>query len=44
MRTIIFRVLGGLAGGIVVLLVVGWIAFVPSAKEPGYEFAKAWGK
>jgi len=26
-----------------VILVAGWIAFVPSAKEAGYEFVTAWG-
>ena len=28
----------------VVLLVAGWLAFVPRAKEPGYVFVAAWGE
>ena len=27
----------------IVLLVGGWLAFVTSAKEPGYRFVSAWG-
>ena len=26
------------------LVAVGWVAFVPSAQEPGYEFVTAWGE
>ncbi len=36
--------LGWLIGVLAILLVVGWFAFVPSAKEPGYEFVAAWGE
>ncbi len=37
------RIVGGLVGAVAVLLAAGWLAFVPSAKEPGYEFVAAWG-
>jgi outer membrane protein assembly factor BamB len=39
MRRIVLATLGGLA----VVLFAGWIAFVPFAQEPGYEFVLAWG-
>ena len=35
----ILRILGGAVGVLAVLLVAGWLAFVPRPKEPGYEFA-----
>lgn len=38
-----YRSLVVLIVGIVILLAAGWLAFVPSAQEPGYEFVKAWG-
>ena len=34
----------GILAAFAVLAGVGWLAFVPSAKEPGYEFVKAWGE
>jgi len=41
-RTIV-KILGGIVAAVAVLGVAGWLAFVPSAQEPGYEFVKAWG-
>jgi DNA-binding beta-propeller fold protein YncE len=43
-RQTALKIAGGVVAGITVLLVVGWVAFVPSAKEPGYAFVKAWGE
>ena len=43
MARIILKAAGVLVAGIVVLLAVGWLAFVPSAKEDGYAFVAAWG-
>lgn len=40
---VVLRITAGIAIGMAVLALAGWIAFVPSAKEPGYEFVKAWG-
>ncbi len=42
-RRTVFRIVGGLVGAVAVLLVAGWLAFIPSPKEPGYEFVAAWG-
>lgn len=42
-RTIL-RSLAGLTLSILVLFVIGWLVFVPSAKEAGYEFVLAWGE
>ena len=42
-RQTALKIVGGVVAGITVLLLVCWIAFVPSAKEPGYDFVKAWG-
>ncbi len=42
-RTVL-KILGGIVLGVIVLAAAGWIAFVPSAKEPPYEFVKAWGE
>ncbi len=44
MRNTILRIAGIIIAGLAVLFVVGWLAFAPSAKGPGYEFAMAWGK
>lgn len=41
-RTVL-KILGGIVIGVIVLAAAGWVAFVPSAKEPGYEFVSAWG-
>jgi len=41
-RTVL-KILGGIVIVVTVLAAAGWIAFVPSAKKPGYEFVKAWG-
>ncbi len=43
MRGKFIRISGGILLTLAVLLVVGWIAFVPSPKGPGYEFVSAWG-
>ena len=43
-RRTVYRVI---VGGVILLLailVAGWLAFVPWAKEPGYAFVKAWGE
>ena len=34
----------GILAALAVLAGLGWLAFVPSAKEPAYEFVKAWGE
>ncbi|MFQ5535793.1 MAG: 6-bladed beta-propeller, partial [Sphingomonadales bacterium] len=39
----LWRIFGGLTVGIILLIGAGWIVFVPSPKEPPYEFVKAWG-
>ena len=40
----VLKILGGVGAGLAILVLAGWIAFVPSAKEPGYEFVHAWGE
>lgn len=40
----VLKVVGGVAAGLVGLLVVAWLAWVPSATEPGYVFVTAWGE
>lgn len=42
-RTVL-RILSGIVIGVTVMAAAGCIAFVPSAKDPGYEFVKAWGE
>ena len=42
-RRFVLRLAGVLALFVVAVLVGGWLAFVPGAKEPGYEFVTAWG-
>ena len=42
-RRAILRIAGGVAAALLVLVVAGWLAFVPSAEEPPYAFVKAWG-
>ena len=44
LRKNIIRGLVGLAVAIAAVLAVGWLAFVPLAKEPGYAFQFAWGE
>ncbi|HED13056.1 MAG TPA: 6-bladed beta-propeller, partial [Gammaproteobacteria bacterium] len=39
----ILKIVGGFIISLVVLAIVGWIAFVPSPQGPGYQFAMAWG-
>ncbi len=43
-RQTALKIAGGVVAGMVVLFFAGWIAFVPSAQEPGYAFVKAWGE
>jgi len=43
MRRKLLKITGGFMISLVVLAIVGWIAFVPSPQGPGYEFAMAWG-
>ncbi len=43
MRKFIVRIAAGTLALLLLLLFVGWIAFVPSAKEPPYAFVAAWG-
>ena len=43
-RRTILRIAGGAGAVLVALAVAGWLAFVPFAKEPGYEFVRAWGE
>jgi len=42
-RKTILKMLAAVVAGLVLLVLAGWVTFVPSAKEPGYEFVKAWG-
>ncbi len=42
-RRFVLRLAGVLALFVVAVLVGGWLAFVPGAKERGYEFVAAWG-
>ena len=42
-RKTILRIVYGLVAAFVLLVVLGWIAFIPSAKEPGYAFVHMWG-
>ena len=44
MRRWLKRIAGGITVVAAIVFVGGWIAFVPSAKEPGYEFVAAWGE
>lgn len=39
----ILKVIGGILIAMVLLVVTGWIAFVPRAQQPPYEFVNAWG-
>jgi DNA-binding beta-propeller fold protein YncE len=43
MRRKLLKVVGGVLLFLAVSLAGGWLAFVPSAVEPGYEFVMAWG-
>lgn len=42
-RRRVLKVAGCIVAGLIALALIGWVAFVPSAKEPSYEFAGAWG-
>ncbi len=42
-RKMVLRIAGGLALFLAVVVVAGWLAFVPWAREPGYVFVTAWG-
>ena len=37
------NIVAGIAGSLVVVLVIAWLVWVPFAKEPGYVFVAAWG-
>lgn len=39
----LWRATGAVFAVAAVLLIVAWLAFVPSAREPRYEFVKSWG-
>ncbi len=43
MLNAVAKVLGFLVAGLAVLALAGYFAFVPSARERGYEFVSAWG-
>ena len=43
-RKITLWTTGGLVLFVALVLFGGWLAFVPSAKEPGYEFVAVWGE
>ena len=43
MKRLAIRLLAGISIFLVLAVAVGWLAFVPGAKEPGYEFVIAWG-
>lgn len=43
MGKFILKVLGMVASLAAAVLFAGWLAFVPSASEPGYRFAATWG-
>ena len=42
-RNKLFKTALGIVGVVIVLAGVGWLAFVPFAKEPGYVFVTSWG-
>lgn len=44
MTQTVFRWSAGVLLGLALLLAVGWVVFVPQAREPGYEFVTAWGE
>ncbi len=41
---VLYRILAGLAGLVVLLAVTVWLLWMPSAREPGYAFVTAWGE
>ncbi len=43
MPRLLVKIIGWAAATLALLLVAAWLAFVPSAREPGYEFVAAWG-
>ncbi len=42
-RNKILKAVGVLTVSIGGLLIIGWLAWVPSAREPGYDFVAVWG-
>ena len=42
-RAKLVKWLGGVILGVALVVAAGWLAFVPSAREPGYAFVMAWG-
>ena len=43
MRRLFIKIAAGTLAAILLILLAGWIAFVPSAQEPPYAFVAAWG-
>ncbi|MFQ6021987.1 MAG: NHL repeat-containing protein [Acidiferrobacterales bacterium] len=43
MRKTVLKVLLGIAACVLGFIVVVWLIWIPSAKEPGYVFVSAWG-
>lgn len=43
MRKHLVRIAGWSLAGLAVLIAAAWLAFVPSAKEPGYHVVATWG-
>jgi sugar lactone lactonase YvrE len=43
-RRTVLKLAGSIVAGLVALALIGWTAFVPSAKEPSYEFVETWGE
>mgnify|MGYP006928208645 CR=1 FL=1 len=44
MRRKLLKIGLGVFAALPMLAGVGWLVFVPAAKEPGYEFVTAWGE
>ncbi len=40
----VFRSLVGIAAGLILLVLIGWLVFVPFPKEPAYQFVSSWGE
>jgi len=43
-KSILLKIICGLGVAAALVVLVGWLAFVPSPTEPPYEFVMAWGK
>lgn len=44
MKKMILRGVAGTLAAVVLVVAVGWLAFVPTAREPDYRFVDAWGE